>query len=276
MLLIAFINSKRLYSAFTVSFSMKGKAMADSRLAPVTGGSTIDHTRNVTKLIVDPHESDSFVIDLNTMRPDPAYAPVEPGKIQELRNLKQEERSKVISNNLRRYAATASNAPPSLGTVSPNLDGGNHIHPTAALPESSVTPPTVRVYFDMPGLATLNYKYHGATVIPGYLVLTTDMRYSGPGEFYPFTSKIAGESDPYIGVMVEGMESIFLIKPPTMQHKFGPYEHCLVPILNEKVLPPELKEGLTADKPVETSPQTDYDKKDVEAAASTGIEDGVL
>lgn len=250
--------------------------MADSRLAPVTGGSTIDHTRNVTKLIVDPHESDSFVIDLNTMKPNTTEYTSEPGKIQELRNLKQEERSKVIANNLRKYAVNAANTPPSLGTVSTTLDGGNHIHPTAALPESSVTPPTVRVYFDMPGLATLNYKYHGATVIPGFLVLTTDMRYSGPGEFYPFTSKIAGESDPYIGVMVEGMESIFLIKPPTMQHKFGPYEHCLVPILNEKVLPPELKEGLTRDKPVETSPQEEYDETDVEAEASTGIEDGVL
>lgn len=251
--------------------------MADSRLSPVTGGSTIDHTRKVTTLIVDPHESDSFVIDLSTMKPDTPHYTGDAGKVQDLRKLKQEERSKVIASNLKRFAmSTAANTPPSLGTVSATLDGGNHVHPSASLPESSVTPPTVRVYFDMPGLATLNYKYHGAAVIPGYLVLTTDLRYAGPGEFYPFTSKMAREADSYIGVMVEGIESLFLIKPPTLQHKFGPYEHCLVPILQEKGLPPELKQGLTEDKPVETSPQTDYDGNGGEAGTAEETGDGVL
>lgn len=209
--------------------------MADSRLAPVTGGSTIDHNRKTTKIIVDPHETDSFVIDLTTMQHNQSFE-VKGNGTSDLRKLEQKERSKMIANSLRRFAkSTTDDTPPSLGTVSGTVDGGNHVHPAAQLPESSVTPPGVRVYFDMPGLATLNYRYHGAAVIPGYLVLTTDMRYSGPGEFYPFTSKLAIETDARIGVMVDGIDSLFLIKPPTIQHKFGPYEHCLVPIVQEKI-----------------------------------------
>lgn len=234
--------------------------MADTRLASVTGGSTIDHNRKTTKIIVDPHETDSFVIDLTAMKATPLFQAKEDGNVTTLRNLEQGERSKMISNSLRRFAkVTPDNAPPSLGTVSGTVDGGNHIHPAALLPGSSVTPPLVRVYFDMPGLGTLNYRYHGAAVIPGFLVLTTDMRYAGPGEFYPFTSKLAIETDARIGVMVDGIDSLFLIKPPTVQHKFGPYEHCLVSIVQEKDLPPELKAGLVQEKSeeeVETSPQS--------------------
>lgn len=246
--------------------------MADSRLASVTSGSTIDHNRKTTKIIVDPHETDSFVIDLTTMKSAQTFEVKEDGS-KELRKLEQIERSKMIANSLRRFAkSTPDSAPPSLGTVSGTVDGGNHVHPAAQLPESAVAPPNVRVYFDMPGLATLNYRYHGAAVVPGYLVLTTDMRYAGPGEFYPFTSKLAIETDARIGVMVDGIDSLFLIKPPTIQHKFGPYEHCLVPIVQEKDLPPELKEGLVQDKPeaVETSPHS------APADAPSYTEDGVL
>lgn len=236
------------------------QTMSDSRLSSVTGGSTIDHNSKITKLIVDPHEADSFVIDLLALQADSPYAH-KPNKdgAQDLRRLEQVERSKVISKNLRRFATTAvQEAPPTLGTVAASIDGGNHAHVGALLPEVHVTPPMVKVYFDMPGLATLNYKYHGATVVPGYLVLTTDMRYSGPGEFYPFTSKLAlRDPDSYIGVMVEGIESLFLIKPPTLQHKFGPYEHCLVPILQEKALPPELKQGIVEEKGLDTSPKVE-------------------
>lgn len=257
----------------------KDSLMSDSRLAPVTGGSTIDHSRAVTKMIVDPHESDSFVIDLNTIKPTANPYKVKDDNSQDLRKLAQAERSKMISDNLRRFSTTASaTTPPSLGTVASTIDGANHVHPAAQLPEASVTPPMVRVYFDMPSLATLNYKYHGATITPGYLVLTTDMRYAGPGEFYPFTSKLANEADAYIGVMVEGIDSLFIVKPPILQHKFGPYEHCLVPISQEKSMPAELIQELVEDKPVETSPQKEYDdrasKRDVDPAKV--IEEGVL
>lgn len=253
--------------------------MSDSRLAPVTGGSTIDHNRRVTKMIVDPHESDSFVIDLNTIKPTANPFKVKDDGSQDLRKLAQVERSKMISDNLRRFStAAAVSTPPSLGTVSSTIDGYNHVHPAAQLPETSVTPPMVRVYFDMPSLATLNYKYHGATIVPGYLVLTTDMRYSGPGEFYPFTSKLANEADAYIGVMVEGIDSLFIVKPPILQHKFGPYEHCLVPISQEKPMPPELIKEIVEDKPVETSPQTEYDAKSdkSDGGSLNVIEEGVL
>jgi hypothetical protein len=249
--------------------------MADYGLAPVTGGSTIDHSRKVTKIVVDPHEHDSFVIDLEAVKAaSQAHSPRREN-IEELRKLEKVERSKMIANNLRRFSSTAvSDVPPSLGTVASTLDGGNHLHPSAQLPESAVTPPQVRVYFDMPGLATLNYKYHGASVIPGYLVLTTDLRYSGSGEFYPFTSRLAKESDSFIGAMVDGIDSLFLLKPPTVQHKFGPYEHCLVPIAQEKPMPQELKKDIDDDKGLETSPQTDYDGQNT--AVSEYKDDGVL
>lgn len=248
--------------------------MADYGLAPVTGGSTIDHSRKVTKIVVDPHEHDSFVIDLESVRS--AAQPHRPRKenIDELRKLENVERSKMIANNLRKFSSAVSDAPPSLGTVAATLDGGNHVHPAAQLPESSVTPPQVRVYFDMPGLATLNYRYHGASLVPGYLVLTTDLRYSGSGEFYPFTSRLASETESFIGAMVEGIDSLFLLKPPTIQHKFGPYEHCLVPIAQEKPMPQELKNGVEDDKAMETSPQTDYDGQ--VAAPPEYKDDGVL
>jgi len=237
-----------------------------SGLQSITSGSNIDHSKKTTKIVVDPHELDSFTIDLNKMGTAASPYSVKKDEISTLRNLNEMDRSKLIANKLRALAVDRSNEPPpNLGTVAATLDGGNHVHPAATLPASAVTPPSVRVYFDMPGLATLNSKYHGVTVVPGYLVLTTDMRYSGSGEFYPFTSKLANESSAYIGVMVEGIDSLFLIRPPAITHKFGPYEHCLVPISQEKDLPDEIKKNVDEeDKEVETSPQTGYDSNDYE------------
>ena len=233
-------------------------------LQSITSGSNIDHSRKVTKIVVDPHELDSFTIDLSAMQKAANPYSVKHDKSQELRQLNETDRSKVIANNLRQFSITQSTnaAPPNIGTVAHTIDGGNHVHPAAAIPDSAVTPPSVRVYFDMPGLATLNYKYHGVNVVPGFLVLTTDLRYAGSGEFYPFTSRLANESASYIGVMVEGINSLFLIKPPVIHHKFGPYEHCLVPISQEKELPEEIKQSVDEDKEVETSPQSGYDGND--------------
>jgi hypothetical protein len=235
-------------------------------LASITNGSNIDSNKNITKIVVDPHELDSFTIDLNAMKSlgGNPYA-VKQDKVNELRSLSETDRSKVIAENLKKFRSDLTGSPPpNLGTVSPTLDGGNHVHPSAPLPDSAVIPPSVRVYFDMPGLATLNYKYHGVTVVPGYLVLTTDLRYAGSGEFYPFTSKLANESAAFIGVMVDGIDSLFLIKPPAIHHKFGPYEHCLVPISQEKDLPDEVKDNIDKDKEVEASPQSGYDYIDEE------------
>ena len=183
MLLINPINSKKLL-AILVFTNKKGCSMADYNLPSITGGSTVDPNMKITKIVVDPHEVDSFVIDLNSIRASAQNLKPKKETVNELRKLEKGERSKMISDNLRKFSAS-SDVPPSLGTVAQTLDGGNHLHPAAQLPESAVTPPQVRVYFDMPGLATLNYKYHGASVISGYLVLTTDLRYSGSGEFYP-------------------------------------------------------------------------------------------
>ena len=232
-------------------------------LRSVTDGSNIDPNRKTTKIIVDPHELDSFTIDISAMKSAAnPHAVKWPDKQTDLRSLNGVDRSKLISDNLRKMSRDVTQeSPPNLGTVSATIDGGNHANPSAMLPGSAVTPPSVRVYFDMPGLATLNSKYHGAALVPGYLVLTTDMRYAGPGEFYPFTSKLANESSAYIGVMVEGIDSLFLIRPPAITHKFGPYEHCLVPISQEKELPEEIKKNVDKDKEVEASPQTDYDDK---------------
>jgi len=229
-------------------------------LQSLTSGSNIDHNSKVTKIIVDPHELDSFTIDLNAMKTAANPYAVKQERVSELRSMNEQDRSKAIAESLKQFRMDKSNpVPPVLGTVSQTLDGGNHVHPAAALPDSAVVPPSVRVYFDMPGLATLNYKYHGVNVIPGFLVLTTDLRYAGSGEFYPFTSKLANESAAYIGVMVDGMNSLFLIKPPAIHHKFGPYEHCLVPISQEKEVTEEIKNNVDRDKEVETSPQTGYD-----------------
>jgi hypothetical protein len=250
-----------------------------SGLRSVTDGSNIDPNKKTTKIIVDPHELDSFTIDISAMKGAGNPYAVKQDKQAELRALNGTDRSTLISNNLRKLSRDVTKeAPPNLGTVSATIDGGNHVNPAATLPTSAVTPPLVRVYFDMPGLATLNSKYHGVTVVPGYLVLTTDLRYAGSGEFYPFTSKLANESSAYIGVMVEGVDSLFLIRPPAITHKFGPYEHCLVPISQEKELPEEIKKNVDKDKEVETSPQTEYDTKaDYEEYDRTSSDDiGVL
>ena len=234
-------------------------------LQSITSGSNIDPSKNITKIVVDPHELDSFTIDLGAMTKGHNPYAVKADKVSELRSLNELDRSKAIAESLKQFRTDkVNNTPPSLGTVSPTLDGGNHVHPAAALPDSAVIPPSVRVYFDMPGLATLNYKYHGVNVVPGYLVLTTDLRYAGSGEFYPFTSKLANESAAFIGVMVDGIDSLFLIKPPAIHHKFGPYEHCLVPISQEKEIPEEVKNNVDMDKEVETSPQTGYDYQNEE------------
>ena len=248
-----------------------------SGLQSVTSGSNIDPNRKTTKIVVDPHELDSFTIDLNAMKASANKYSLKNDTSAELRSLNETDRSKVISNNLRKLSSDKANeAPPNLGTVAATLDGANHVHPAAALPESAVTPPSVRVYFDMPGLATLNSKYHGVTVVPGYLVLTTDLRYAGSGEFYPFTSKLANESSAYIGVMVEGIDSLFLIRPPAITHKFGPYEHCLVPISQDKDLPEEIKKNVDeVDKEVETSPQPGYDNYE-EYTSPPSADSGVL
>lgn len=251
----------------------------NSGLQSITSGSNIDPNSKVTKLVVDPHEMDSFTIDLSAMSVPAGFRTAKKASTAELRALNETDRSKVIAESLRKFSAapSAGSPPPNLGTAVSTIDGGNHVHPAAALPESAVTPPTVRVYFDMPGLASLNYKYHGATVVPGYLVLTTDLRYSGPGEFYPFTSRLANETAAYIGVMVEGIDSLFLIKPPVIHHKFGPYEHCLVPISQEKELPDDIKKTTDEDKEVETSPQTGYDESNYqEYVHNPGPDNGVL
>ena len=251
--------------------------MAHSGLSPVSGGSTIDHSSQVTKIIVDPHEADSFVIDLSATGGITKKYSVSEDNSQELRAAGREDRSKMIANSLRRFSAQSevSAAPPALGRVSSTVDGGNHVHPSAELPDSAVIPPSVRVYFDLPGLASLNYKYHGASVVTGYLVLTTDMRYAGPGEFYPFTSNshIAGDAPPQIGVMVDGIDRLFAIVPPVIKHKFGPYEHCILPISQERDLPKELRRKLEGSEKVEASPQA------VEESTNTGLpelDEGVL
>lgn len=197
--------------------------------------------KKITKVIVDPGYEGSTSIDLEKRAAGAEKAP------PNVRHLKPGERERVLAR-LRETQAAA----PRVGQATDTVDGGAHGHQAAAMPSNAVAPPQVRVHFDIPGYASMSFRYHAVKRVPGYLVFVTDTRYAGGADFHPYTSRLGGGGDKPMGAFVENGRKLYLLQPGSILFKHDPFEFCLVPIAEERQLPPEMggeQEELTSELP---------------------------
>jgi hypothetical protein len=98
----------------------------------------------------------------------------------------------------------------------------------------------------------MSFRYHAVKRVPGFLVFVTDARYAGGADFHPYTSRLGGGSDQPMGAYVENGKKLYLLKPGSVVFRHEPFEFCLVPIAEERALPPNMggQEELTSELPV--------------------------
>lgn len=199
--------------------------------------------RKITKVIVDPGYEGSTSIDLDKRAAGAEKAP------PNVRHLKPSEREQVLAKMREVQAGT----PRAVGRAVDTVDGGAHNHQAAVMPSNVVAPPQVRVHFDIPGYASMSFRYHAVKRVPGYLVFVTDTRYAGGADFHPYMSKMGGQGgDNPMGAYVENGKKLYLLKPGSIMFKHDPFEFCLVPIAEERPLPSEVggeQEELTSEQP---------------------------
>lgn len=194
--------------------------------------STIDHSQKIATMVVDPGYDGSFTVDLEKMKQNAVKVPPRDSK-------SGLSRDAALTQALRSMAADTQ-AAPRVGRATPTLDGGNHDHHAAQLPANVVAPPQTRVHFDIPGYASMAFKYHSVKRVDGYLVFVTDRRFAGTADFYPYTQKMAAETGKPMGAYVEGGKKMYMLKPSSIVFHHEPFEFCLVPVHEERPLPPEL------------------------------------
>jgi len=199
--------------------------------------------KKITKVVVDPGYDNCTSIDLEKRAAGGQKAP------PNVRHLDPEERKRVLAG-LRQQQAQAA-APVRVGSPADTVDGGAHNHPAATLAQNVVAPPQVRVHFDIPGYASMSFRYHAVKRVPGFLVFVTDTRYAGGADFHPYTSRLATGGDQPMGAYVENGKKLYLLKPGSIVFRHEPFEFCLVPIAEERPLPPEMggQEELTSEQP---------------------------
>jgi hypothetical protein len=201
--------------------------------------------KKITKVIVDPGYEGSTSIDLEKRAAGAEKAP------PNVRHLDPRERDRVLAR-LREAQAPAAR---SVGQAVDTVDGGAHSHQAAVAPSNVVAPPQVRVHFDIPGYASMSFRYHAVKRVPGYLVFVTDTRHAGGADFHPYTSKMGGQGgDKPMGAYVENGKKLYLLQPGSILFRHDPFEFCLVPIAEERPLPSDAggeQEELTSETATE-------------------------
>lgn len=198
--------------------------------------------KQITKVIVDPGYDGSFTLDLEKRAAGALKA------APNMRHLDPAHRGKILAELKAMNEGTARRVGQAVATV----DGAAHNHPEAEAPSNVLAPPKVRVFFDIPGYASMSFRYHAIKRVPGYLVFITDTRYAGGADFHPFTSKMGGQGgDNPMGAYVENGKKLYLLKPPAILFKHETLEFCLVPIAEERVLPTDdvVQEDLSSELP---------------------------
>ena len=116
----------------------------------------------------------------------------------------------------------------------------NHAHSANLVPSDSVGPPGIKVFFDMPGLGSISFKYHKVLTLKEQIVFITDTRFGGPAEFYPYCSMRVNEPKKPVGVYIEGEDKLFLLDPSVsgfpIKFECAPFELCIVPLGSSKPL----------------------------------------
>ena len=187
-------------------------------------------------IVVDPdraHLGESFVIDMRKM-----------GSIREsMENKVDAAERETIALNLMRAANSekpSKENPQKVGRVIANINEINHAHPANVVPSENVGPPTVKVFFDMPGLGSISFKYHKVLTLKDQIVFITDKRFGGPAEFYPYCNMRINEPKKPVGVYIEGEKKLFLLDPSVtgfpIKFECEPFELCVVPLGGSKDL----------------------------------------
>lgn len=191
--------------------------------------------KKIYEIVVDPdraHLGESFVIDMRKM--GSSLGPKE-------KAVDDTQKAAVVENLLRFSASgpVTANSPKKVGRAIPNIQDVNHAHPANEVP-SSVTPPKVKVFFDMPGLGSISFKYHKVLTLRDQIVFVTDKRFGGSAEFYPYCNMRSGEQKKPVGVYIEGENNLYLLDPSIkgfpIKFDCEPYEICIVPIAGAKTL----------------------------------------
>jgi hypothetical protein len=252
------------------------------QLAAVSGDTKTNTAPNkqIYEIIVDPdraHLGESFVIDMRKLSGN--YAPTEsPVDASSQRN--------NIAENLMRMAAVdraSENTSvkqsdvqeaPKVGRVISNIQGIDHSHPANPLPTSNLTPPNVKVTFDMSGIGSIAFRYHKVINTKTQIIFVTDKRHSGGAEFYPYCNMRVDEAKKPIGVYVDGEKRVFLLDPsvPGFPIRFDcdPYEFCVIPVADAKNLNSAMIKELGIVNSNRTNDTTEGATKDGEESSDTG------
>jgi hypothetical protein len=190
-------------------------------------------SKPVYEIVVDPdraHLGESFVIDMRKMG----------SRREGMENKVDAAERNTIALNLMRMANNEKPSrenPQKVGRVISEI---NHAHPANAVPSSSVGPPTVKVFFDMPGLGSISFKYHKVLTLKEQIVFITDKRFGGSAEFYPYCNMRLNEPKKPVGVYIEGEKKLFLLDPSVrgfpIKFECEPFELCIVPLGGSKDL----------------------------------------
>ncbi len=196
----------------------------------------VNPDKKIYEIVVDPdraHLGESFVINLNKPEEEEGAG----------RAMVNDGQKSTIIEHLMRQSGSAkklSSVPKKVGSAIPDISGINHAHPANPVPVAAVEPPKVKVFFDMPGLGSIAFRYHKVIVLNEQIVFMTDKRFGGNAEFYPYCNVKSGEEKKPVGVYVEGDNRLFLLDPTVqgfpIRFDCDPYEFCLVPLGGSKAL----------------------------------------
>lgn len=190
--------------------------------------------KKIYEIVVDPdraHLGESFVIDMRKL--GSALGPKE-------RAVDEKQKAAVVENLMKFSSAGPTLSPPKkVGRAIPNIQDVDHSHPANPVP-AAVSPPQVKVFFDMPGLGSISFKYHKVLTLREQVVFVTDKRFGGSAEFYPYCNMRSGEQKKPVGVYVQGETNLLLLDPTIkgfpIKFDCDPYELCIVPIAGAKTL----------------------------------------
>ena len=201
---------------------------------------TVCPEKQIYEIVVDPdraHLGESFVIDMRKIHGFKGTAS---------RTMNDEQRA-GIANNLMKMASmegipdvSQAMAPTRVGRAIPNISEINHEHPSNPVPSTTVGPPGIKVFFDMPGLGSISFKYHKVINIKNQIIFVTDKRFGGGAEFYPYCNLRDGSEKKPVGVYVDGSDNLVLLDPSVkgfpIKFDCDPFEFCIVPIAGAKNL----------------------------------------
>lgn len=203
-------------------------------IPPASAPPTNFNSTPIYEIVVDPdraHLGESFTLDMRQM-----------GLPKTESNMKPTSDRAEIAERLKAAAKEAPNLTdaPKVGTPIATINGVDHSHPANPVPSSSVSPPGVKVFFDMTGLGSISIKYHKIVNLPNHVIFITDKRFGGPAEFYPYCNMRTTEEKKPVGMYVQGEDRLILLDPgvPNFPIKFDcePFELCIVPVGSSKNL----------------------------------------